>query len=93
MSNQTFLSVCIKDTDDLYALYMPFIMNGGLFIPSQATYDIGAEISLILGLPDQKKKLAALGRLTWISPSRAQGCSLQGIGIRSLIQMEKAGIA
>ncbi|HAJ75517.1 MAG TPA: pilus assembly protein PilZ [Gammaproteobacteria bacterium] len=82
MSNQTFLSVYIKDKDDLYALYMPFIMNGGLFIPFQATYDIGAELFLILGLPDQKKKLTVSTRVTWISHSRAQACKLQGIGIQ-----------
>ena len=82
MSNEIFLSVCIKDEDDLHALYMPFIMNGGLFIPSQTSYDIGAELFLIIGLLERKKKLAALGRVTWISPSRAQGCRLQGVGIQ-----------
>jgi len=61
---------------------MPFIMNGGLFIPSQATYELGTELFLIIGLPGQKKKLAVSGRVTWISPPRAQSCRLQGIGIQ-----------
>ncbi|NVL32113.1 pilus assembly protein PilZ, partial [Pseudomonas syringae pv. actinidiae] len=32
------LSLTIKDKSVLYAAYMPFIRNGGLFIPTSKSY-------------------------------------------------------
>ena len=35
------LSLTIKDKSVLYAAYMPFIKNGGLFIPTQQKLQVG----------------------------------------------------
>ncbi len=35
------LSLSINTKEDLYKAYMPFIVNGGLFIPTPRTYQLG----------------------------------------------------
>ena len=37
-SRQGILSLTIKDKGALYAAYMPFVKNGGLFIPTNKKY-------------------------------------------------------
>ena len=43
-SKHGILSISIKDLAVLYSAYMPFVENGGLFIPSRKHYDIGDEV-------------------------------------------------
>ena len=45
------LSLTIKDKAVLYAAFMPFLQNGGLFIPTNKPYKIGDEIYLIRVTP------------------------------------------
>jgi type IV pilus assembly protein PilZ len=40
-SKSGILSLTIKDKAVLYAAYMPFIENGGLFIPTGRQYNLG----------------------------------------------------
>ena len=42
------LSLAIKDKAVLYAAFMPFVRNGGLFIPTKKEYDLGDLLSKIL---------------------------------------------
>lgn len=42
------LSLTIKDKSVLYAAYMPFIRNGGLFIPTNKNYKLGDEVFMLL---------------------------------------------
>jgi type IV pilus assembly protein PilZ len=37
---QGILTISIKDKSALYAAYMPFVINGGLFIPTNRDYEI-----------------------------------------------------
>ena len=46
------LSLAIKEKAALYAAYMPFLKNGGMFVPTNKPYKIGDEIYLILSLMD-----------------------------------------
>jgi len=41
------LSLTIKDKSVLYAAYMPFIKNGGLFIPTNKSYRLGDEVFML----------------------------------------------
>ena len=41
------LSLAIKDKSVLYAAYMPFIRNGGLFIPTNKHYRLGDEVFML----------------------------------------------
>jgi type IV pilus assembly protein PilZ len=79
---QGILSLTIRDKSSLYAAYMPFIKNGGLFIPTNKSYKIGGEVFMLLTLTDNKEKLPVAGRVVWITPAGAQGNRNAGIGVQ-----------
>ena len=76
------LSLNIRDKSALYASYMPFVTNGGLFIPTDKTYRLGDEVFMLLTLMDEKERLPIAGRIVWITPKGAQGNRTAGIGVQ-----------
>ena len=76
------ISLTIKDTAVLYAAYMPFVKNGGLFVPTQKQYKLGDEVFLLLNLMDEADKLPCAGHVAWITPQGAQGNRTAGIGVQ-----------
>ena len=76
------LSLTIKDKSALYASYMPFLDNGGLFIPTKSTFELGEEVFMLLTLTDSKEKLPLAGRVVWITPGGAQGNKAAGVGVQ-----------
>jgi type IV pilus assembly protein PilZ len=79
---QGILSLTIKDKGALYAAYMPFVRNGGLFIPTNKPYKIGDEVFMLLTLMEEKEKLPVAGKIVWVTPSGAQGNKTAGIGVQ-----------
>ena len=80
------LSLTIKDKASLYAAYMPFIKNGGLFIPTNKTYNLGDEVFMLLSLMDDAEKIPVAGKIVWVTPKGAQGNRVAGIGVQFSIQ-------
>ncbi len=76
------LSLPIKEKSALYAAYMPFLQNGGIFVPSTKQYKIGDEIYLILTLMDDPTKYPIAGKIAWITPPGANNNKAQGIGVQ-----------
>jgi len=76
------LSLAIKDKSSLYTAYMPFIKNGGLFIPTNKKYKLGDEVFMLLTLMEEKEKLPVAGKIVWITPTGSQGNRLAGIGVQ-----------
>ena len=76
------LSLAIKEKAALYAAYMPFLKNGGMFVPTTKPYKIGDEIYLILSLMDDANKYPIAGKVAWITPANASGGRTQGVGVR-----------
>lgn len=76
------LSLTIKDKNVLYAAYMPFVKNGGLFIPTSKSYRIGEEVFLLLNLMEESDKIPVAGKIVWITPKGAQGNRAAGIGVQ-----------
>ncbi|MCP5209079.1 MAG: PilZ domain-containing protein [Hahellaceae bacterium] len=76
------LTLTIKDKAVLYAAYMPFIKNGGLFIPTAKNYHLGDEVFLLLNLMDEPEKIPVAGKVCWITPKGAQGNRAAGIGVQ-----------
>jgi type IV pilus assembly protein PilZ len=76
------LSLTIREKGALYAAYMPFIKNGGLFVPTTSAYRLGDEVFMLLTLPDSKDRLPVAGRVVWITPKGAQGNKTAGIGVQ-----------
>jgi type IV pilus assembly protein PilZ len=79
---QGILSLSIRDKSALYASYMPFIKNGGLFIPTAKPYSLGDEVFMLLSLMESKEKLPVAGRIVWITPKGSQGNKTAGIGVQ-----------
>jgi len=81
-ARQSILTASITDKNALYEAYMPFIKNGGLFIPTKKTYALGNEIFVLLSLMDESEKIPFAGRVIWITPKGAQGNRQAGIGVQ-----------
>ncbi|MDO3386577.1 PilZ domain-containing protein [Gilvimarinus sp. SDUM040013] len=76
------LSLTIKDKAVLYAAYMPFVQNGGLFIPTGKPYKLGDEVFMLLNLMDEPEKIPVAGKVVWLTPKGAQGNRAAGIGVQ-----------
>lgn len=76
------LSLTIKDKAVLYAAYMPFVQNGGLFIPTNKAYRLGDEVFMLLSLMDEPEKIPVAGKVVWVTPKGAQGNRAAGIGVQ-----------
>ena len=85
MSTETksgILSLTIKDRTVLYAAYMPFLRNGGLFIPTNKRFALGEEVFVLLALMDEAEKIPINGTVVWVTPKGAQGNRQAGIGVQ-----------
>lgn len=89
-ARQGILSLTIKDKGALYAAYMPFIQNGGLFIPTNKSYSFGEEVFMLLTLMEEAEKLPVAGKVIWITPRGAQNNRVAGIGVQFSAQDEGA---
>jgi type IV pilus assembly protein PilZ len=81
VARPSVLSLPIKEKAALYAAYMPFLQNGGIFVPTNKPYKIGDEIYLILTLMDDPTKYPIAGKIAWITPAGANNNKAQGIGV------------
>lgn len=81
VARPSVLSLPIKEKAALYAAYMPFFANGGIFVPTNKAYKIGDEIYLILTLMDDSTKYPIAGKIAWITPAGANNNKAQGIGV------------
>lgn len=81
-SRHGILSLTIKDVAVLYAAYIPFVENGGLFIPTPKTYEVGDEVFMLLNLMDEPEKVPVAGTVVWITPPGPQGKRATGIGVQ-----------
>ena len=81
-NKQGVLSLTIKDRAVLYAAYMPFVEQGGLFVPTNKKFELGEEVFILLALMDEPEKIPINGRVIWITPKGAQGNRQAGIGVQ-----------
>jgi type IV pilus assembly protein PilZ len=81
-TKQGILSLTIKDRTVLYAAYMPFLRNGGLFIPTNKRFMLGEEVFVLLALMDEAEKIPITGTVVWVTPKGAQGNRQAGIGVQ-----------
>jgi type IV pilus assembly protein PilZ len=80
--SQGILSLNIKDKSALYAAYMPYVQNGGLFIPTNKQYTLGDEVFMLLSLMNDKDRLPVAGKIIWVTPQGAQNSKTAGIGVQ-----------
>jgi type IV pilus assembly protein PilZ len=76
------LAVTIKDKSTLYAAYMPFLKQGGLFVPRSKDYRLGEEVFMLITLMEEPEKILVLTKVVWVTPVGAQGSRPPGIGVQ-----------
>lgn len=76
------LTLNIQDKKSLYAAYMPYVKNGGLFIPTTRPHKLGDEVFALVTLVEQNERMPVAGKVIWITPPGAQGKRSPGIGIQ-----------
>ena len=81
-SGRGIISLAIKDKGSLYASYIPFVKNGGLFIPTTKTFSLGEEVFILLTLMEDAERIPVAGNVIWITPQGAQGNRTTGIGVQ-----------
>lgn len=81
VARPSVLSLNIKEKAALYAAYMPYLKNGGIFVPTGRPYKIGDEVYLLLSLMDDPTKFPVAGKVAWVTPQGAHNNKAQGIGV------------
>jgi type IV pilus assembly protein PilZ len=76
------LSLMVKDKAQLYSAYIPFVRNGGIFVPTPKRYFLGDEVFVLLTLPESSERLPVAGKVIWVTPVGAQGARTAGIGVQ-----------
>jgi len=79
---QHVFSFVIENRQALYAAFMPFIKNGGLFVLTTKRYRIGDEVFLLLRLMDESEPISIVGKIVWLTPAGAEGNRVVGVGIQ-----------
>jgi len=74
------LSLAVKEKAALYAAYMPYLKNGGIFVPTTRQYKLGDDVYLILTLMNDPTKIPVAGKVVWVTPSGG-GQRQPGIGV------------
>jgi len=82
MPRQGILSLAIKDKTALYQSYMPYVRNGGIFVPTGKPYSLGDEVFLLLTLMEDSDRIPVAGKVVWLTPNGAQGNRMAGIGVQ-----------
>lgn len=86
---QGILSLTIKEKKSLYSAYMPFVTNGGLFIPTNRKYEMGQEVFILLNLMEESERLPVAGKVIWKTP---EGCVYRAAGIGVQFSTQDGGL-
>lgn len=75
------ITCAIKDVATLYASYMPFVHNGGIFVPSNRPHQIGEDVFVAFTLPDSQERYPLNGKVIWLN-QKSVGGRPQGFGMQ-----------
>jgi type IV pilus assembly protein PilZ len=76
------VQLAIKEKAALYAAYIPLFKEGGLFFPTARDYQLGADVYVLITLPDDTQRYPVAGKVAWVTPAKASGNRTQGVGVR-----------
>ena len=63
----------IENVDTLYASYLPFVVNGAMFIPSDRPQKLGDEVFVAVTLPGSSERMPLNGKVVWINHKAQSG--------------------
>ena len=76
------VQLAIKEKAALYEAYIPLFKEGGVFFPTARDYQLGADVYLLLTLPDDTQRYPVAGKVAWVTPAKASGNRTKGVGVR-----------
>ena len=76
------VSLAVRNKASLYAAYIPWLRNGGIFLATERTSQLGEPILVILSLMDEPAKIPIMGQVAWVTPPNAHGNRPQGLGVQ-----------
>ena len=76
------VQLAIKEKAALYAAFIPLFKEGGVFIPTTREYQLGADVYVLMTLPEDTQRYPIAGKVAWVTPARAAGNRTQGVGVR-----------
>lgn len=82
MSSSRALELTLEDKSALRQAYMPYLRNGGVFICTNGPFELGDEVSVAIRLFDAHGPVAVKGKVVWVTPNRAQGKRVAGVGVQ-----------
>lgn len=82
VANNKTLSYQFADLVALKKAFMPFVRDGGIFIPTTEKFHLGELVQLTIQLPNHEKPFAFTGEIIWITPPSAQSENRAGVGIQ-----------
>lgn len=74
------MALNLQDKTTIYNCYMPFLENGGLFVPTDDVFSLGEDILLAVEITDHPK-LYLPTKVAWINPARTSANRPKGIGL------------
>lgn len=74
--------MAVRNKASLYAAYIPWLKQGGMFVPTDRAAHIGDEVLVVLELLDDPLRIPISGHVAWLTPANAHGNRTQGIGVR-----------
>ena len=83
------VTVEFRNDKDLYDAYMPFLANGGLFVQTNQSYKLGADMLLHVSLPDSLESSKVSGQVCWVTPIGVQNGTPAGVGINFIDDPEQ----
>lgn len=88
------LMINIKNKEQLYSLYMPYLKNAGIFVPGtlfappgspQGTVPPlpppGSRIMMILTLPEETHRNTVSGKVAWVTYAQTSLGAVPGVGV------------
>ena len=82
VARPSVVQLAIKEKAALYAAFIPLFKEGGVFIPTSREYQLGADVYVLMTLPDDTQRYPIAGKVAWVTPPRAAGNRTQGVGVR-----------
>ena len=76
------MQLALRDKGALYAAYIPWFADGGIFISTTREFRLGDDAYVLLTLPGDPQRYPIAGTVGWITPAGAGGTSVQGVGVR-----------
>lgn len=86
----TTLKYVIQTQIELNFSYIPFIKDGGLFVPTNEEFQMGDDVLVDVQLPGQLEMKQIMGRVVWITPANSLYQICPGIGIQFIGDDAKA---